>query len=337
MNLSDYASLDGIDLCALIEQGEVSTVEVTGCAIKAIEKLNPMLNAVVMTNFDVGRKVAENAIYNGPLSGVPFLLKDVNVFSHDMPTTFSCRFFDGASPRADSDSVVRWRAAFVTESTWRGPALNPWDLNLTVGGSSGGAGAAVASGMVPIAHGTDLGGSIRIPAACCGVFGHKPTAGLNPSTPYYAELSSGFNSDHVLTRSVRDSAASLDVTAGPVSGNRYYVTPEVSSYLEALDKPVASLRIGLCALTPNGSAVDDRPTAAMLATADILERAGHEIVEYQYPSDLDIGNWAEIVWMLDICYELERRIAEVGREPAPEELEAFTHYARERVKTDAIL
>ena len=229
LNLSEYAALDGTALAAAIARGDYSREEVVSAAIDAIEALNPRLNAVVMKNYEHALDLSAAADVNNPFTGVPFLIKDVNVFTEDMPTTFSCRFFEGAAPRPDSEIVKRWRAAglvpmgksntpefaedFVCESTFRGAALNPWDAAMTTGGSSGGAGAAVASGMVPIAHGTDLGGSIRVPAACCGVFGLKPTSGLNPVDASHQELSSGFDSDHVLTRSVRDSAAVLDATA----------------------------------------------------------------------------------------------------------------------------
>ena len=192
----EYAKLDAVALAVAIKRGEVTCSEVIEAAISAIELLNPQLNAVVIENFQNARQAAASNIADGALAGAPFLLKDVNVFTHDMPTTFSCRFFRDARPRADSEIVRRWRNAglivtgktntpefaedFVCEPTFRGAALNPWNLAVTTGGSSGGAGAAVASGMVPLAHGTDLGGSIRIPAACCGVYGLKPTTGLNP-------------------------------------------------------------------------------------------------------------------------------------------------------------
>ena len=220
MNFEDYADQDAVGLARLIRTKAVSAREVTEAAIEAADHLNPKLNALVMTNFDNAREQVKKDLPDSPVSGAPFYLKDVNQFTSDMPTTFSSRFFEGAPPREDSELVSRWRNAglvilgktntpefaedFVCEPTFRGVTRNPWNPDVTTGGSSGGAGAAVASGMVPLAHGTDLGGSIRIPAACCGVFGLKPTTGLNPMGPYFMEFSNGFNSDHVLTRSVRD-------------------------------------------------------------------------------------------------------------------------------------
>ena len=349
MKFSDYAAMDAIALAAAIKQGDVSAEEVTDTAIKAAQQMNERLNAVVMTNYDNARLRAADKLPDTPVAGSPFLLKDVNQFSYDMPTTFSCRFFDGASPRPDSEQVARWRNAgliilgktntpefaedFVCEPTFRGPTLNPWNTAVTTGGSSGGAGAAVASGMVPFAHATDLGGSIRIPAACCGVFGLKPTTGLNSVGPYYQEISNGFNSDHVLARSVRDSAAALDCTAGPLTGNRYHVRPEVDSYLAALDQAPGKLRIGVSKATPYGVEASGAQAESVDRVSAVLQDLGHEIVAYDYPKDLGLGSWMEDLWMVDIVYEIDNRIAEIGREPEDHELEALTRFLRERVAT----
>ena len=347
MNFSDYADLDAVGVSSAIRRGEVSTQEVTEKAIEVAKRMNAELNALVITNYDNARTFAAGELPDTPVSGAPFYLKDVNQFTHDMPTTFSCRFFDGASPREDSELVKRARQAglvsrgktntpefaedFVCEPTFRGVTLNPWNTAVTTGGSSGGAGAAVASGMVPLAHATDLGGSIRIPSACCGVFGLKPTTGLNPIGPNYMELSNGFNSDHVLTRSVRDSAAALDCSVGPLRGSRYQVRPRVESYLEALYQQIPKLRIGVSRSTPYGLAVGSNQVEAVDRVSTALADMGHEIREYTYPSDLGLGSWMEDLWMVDIVYEIENRIAEVGREPEDYELEALTHFLREHV------
>ncbi len=362
MLLSEYTRLDAVGLAAAIASGEFTRSEAINTAIKAIEQLNPQLNAVVMQNYENARAAAartDSALEssadsvadssNRPLAGVPFLLKDVNVFTHDMPTTFSCRFFRDAKPGADSEIVKRWRSAglvvlgktntpefaedFVCESTFRGPALNPWNTTVTTGGSSGGAAAAVASGMVAIAHGTDLGGSIRIPAACCGVYGLKPTTGLNPVDSSHPELASGFNSDHVLTRSVRDSAAALDATAVAIPGNRYPVLPAVPSFLGCLGQPLATLRIGVCVNTPCGAPTPARQQAAVQNVREVLAENGHEMVEYAFPPDLDLAGSMDALWMFDIVYELERQIALTGREPEAGELESITHYIRQRVNS----
>jgi len=352
MKLSEYADLDGISLAAAMLRGDYSRSEVIECAIDAVEQLNPRFNAVVMKNYENALATADST-FVGPLAGVPFLIKDINVFTRDMPTTFSCRFFDGVETRSDSEIVRRWREAglvilgktntpefaedYVCEPTFRGPTLNPWDTTMTTGGSSGGAGAAVASGMVAIAHGTDLGGSIRIPAACCGVYGFKPTTGLNPVDSSQAELSCGFNSDHVLTRSVRDSAAALDITAKPIPGHRYQVNRAVPSFLDCLGDPLPILRIGICTKTPVGEQTPQRQQDAVKKAGELLAESGHEIVEYSYPHDLDFGNWVDILWMFDVVYEMERRIAQVGRIPEPNELEALTHYILERIHASSAM
>lgn len=347
MKFGEYADLDAIALSAAIKRGELTSVEVTETAIEAVQQMNKRLNAVVMTNYDNARLRAAGKLPDTPIAGSPFLLKDVNQFSHDMPTTFSCRFFDGAKPRPDSELVARWRNAglnilgktntpefaedFVCEPSFRGPTLNPWNTAVTTGGSSGGAGAAVASGMVPLAHATDLGGSIRIPAACCGVFGLKPTTGLNSVGPYYQEISAGFNSDHVLTRSVRDSAAALDSSAGPLTGSRYHVRPKVESFLQSLDRPPQKLRIGITKSTPYGLATGGAQAESVDRVSAVLADMGHEICTYCYPSDLGLGSWMEDLWMVDIVYEIDNRIAQIGREPEDHELEALTRFLRERV------
>ena len=347
MTPNEYADLDAVALSAAIKRGDVSASEVTEVAINLIERLNPSLNAVVMTNFDNARRRATEDLLETPISGAPFLLKDVNQFSHDMPTTFSCRFFADAKPKPDSALVARWRAAglvilgktntpefaedFVCEPTFRGVTLNPWNAALTTGGSSGGAGAAVAAGIVPLAHATDLGGSIRIPAACCGVFGLKPTSGLNPVGPYYPEIAGGFNADHVLSRTVRDSAASLDATAGPLAGARYHVTPAVDSYLQALDTEPSGLRIGVGTRTPFGDQVGAAQVAAVEQVSEALRMMGHELVEYAYPTDLGLDERIELLWLMDVAYEIEQHIALVGREPEDDELEALTRFIRRHV------
>ena len=347
MKFSDYAAMDAIALSAAIKQGDVSAEEVTDTAIEAARQMNDRLNAVVITNYENARLCAASELPDTPVAGSPFLLKDANQFSYDMPTTFSCRFFDGSSPKPDSELVARWRNSgliilgktntpefaedFVCEPSFRGPTLNPWNTAVTTGGSSGGAAAAVASGMVPLAHGTDLGGSIRIPAACCGVFGMKPTSGLNSVGPYYQEIANGFNSDHVLTRSVRDSAAALDCTVGPLMGNRYHVRPEVESYLSAVNQPLSKLRIGVSRSTPDGLETRGAQVESVDRVTAVLQDMGHEIHDYDYPTDPGLGSWMEDLWMVDIVYEIDNRIAEIGREPEDHELEALTRFLRERV------
>jgi amidase len=347
MNHEEYARLDAVGLAALVRSGAVSAREVTSAAIAAIEKLNPKLNAVVLEDFERALTAARRVDRSAPLAGVPFLIKDVDVFVAEWPTSYSSRFFAGADCRPDSEIVRRWRAVglvllgktntpefaadFVTEPTFRGVTLNPWDPALTVGGSSGGAAAAVASGMIPAAHGTDVGGSIRIPAACCGLFGLKPTRGLNPIGPYYPEMGAGLNCEHVLTRTVRDSAAFLDATAGPEPGGRYRVVRSVPSFLDALEKPLGRLRIACITRAPDGSMVDAEVATAVEATADLLDRLGHTVIPGAFPPAAALLDSSPL-WMMDIALEIRSRSRAIGHPPARDELEPLSWAISERME-----
>ncbi len=350
MTPETYARHDAVGLVALIRDGNVTWQEVNEAAVGAIRGLDPELNVLVIDDIERAMAVGPEGDASSPLFGAPFLLKDVNQFTAHMPTTFSSAFFKDAKPKQrDGTLVQRWRDAglvilgkantpefaedFVTEPTFRGATLNPWNKGFTVGGSSGGAGSAVAAGIVPMAHGTDLGGSIRIPAACCGVYGLKPSAGLNPVGPYLPEIASGLNSDHVLSRSVRDSAAALDAGAGPDVGQRYPVQRSVDSYLDALDEEPSNLRVGLVTAAPDGVAVEDEMAAASERLAKRLEAMGHTVVPYALPDGLLSGDWFELLWLFDITREIRDHAAAIGRDPRDNELEAFTRYMLERVDT----
>jgi amidase len=345
MTPDDYRAQDGVGLASLIAKGEVSAREATDAAIDLVERLDPCLNAVVANRFDAAqteasRLDAKRPEAPGPLWGAPFLLKDVNLFSADLPTRFASRFFADASPRGDSTLVRRWREAglitlgtsntpefagdFTTEPAAYGPCRNPWNDGVTVGGSSGGAGSAVAAGLVPLAHGTDLGGSIRIPAACCGVFGFKPSVGLNPLGPHWEELAGGLDADHVLSRTVRDSAAALDATAGPDAGTRIGRLPPPGGFLAALDRPASRLRIGLSVHDAAGRRAAPAQADAAERTARLLESLGHRVESYAYPSEAHPGPWFDALWTPDLLHLVEERAREVGREPFTDELEPMT-------------
>lgn len=224
----EYDKYDGLGLAELVRKREIKPGELVEEAISRIEKLNPRLNAVIHKMYDLAREAAEGDLPNGSFRGIPFLLKDLLAACAGVPMRSGSRFHQGFVPDHDSEMVKRFKAAGIiivgktntpeygllpmTEPELFGPSNNPWDLTRTTGGSSGGSAAAVAACMVPLAHGNDGGGSIRIPASCCGVFGLKPTRGRNPLGPDLGEAWQGLACDHVLTRSVRDSAAMLDAT-----------------------------------------------------------------------------------------------------------------------------
>ena len=230
------ARLDATDQAALVRDREVTAAELTEAAISRIERLNPQLNAVITPTFGRARAQAAAGPPEGPFTGVPYLLKDLAIEDAGVRFTEGSRFLASHVSRHDQELTRRLRAAGLvicgktntpefglqptTEPLLHGPTRNPWDLTRTTGGSSGGSAAAVAAGMVPFAHGNDLGGSIRFPASCCGLFGFKPSRARNPLGPEYGDVGAGFAVEHALTRSVRDSAALLDATAGPARVTR---------------------------------------------------------------------------------------------------------------------
>ncbi|MCC5974146.1 MAG: amidase, partial [Rubellimicrobium sp.] len=200
-----------------------------------------------------------------------------------------------------------------------GPTLNPWDPTRTPGGSSGGAAAAVAAGMLPMAHASDSGGSIRVPAACCGVFGYKPSAGLVATGAAIGPLVGGFNCDHVVTRSVRDSAAMLDATAAPERPFKA-TSPVPDGYLATLDTAPPRLRIGLVTTSPAGHVVQPEIARALERAAKLLAGLGHEILPFDWPEGVAPGDSADPLWTAEIALMVDQRAAVLGRAPAPGEL-----------------
>jgi len=342
MTPEEYVEFDAMGLAALVHRGEVTPRELTEAAIERIEALNPRLNAVVERDYDGARAAAAGAVaLTAPLAGVPFLAKDMNIEVAGLHLTSSCRWLAGLPPaKVDAPLAARWRSAglsllgrtntpefagdFVTEPTWRGSTQNPWDLTRSPGGSSGGAAAAVASGMVPIAHGTDSGGSIRVPAAACGLVGLKPSRGWVPVGPRHDELAGGLDCEHVLARSVRDSALMLELTSGPEPASRYQLSPPRGSWVAAGGLPPVPLRIGVALRAPGGIAPREEIGAAVEQAATTLRRAGHTISEFRYPASANIGEPAALIWMTATAEEIDFYRGQVGRDPQPNELEALT-------------
>ena len=291
----DYDHYDGLGLAKLVREGEVPPGELIEEAIARIEQLNPQLNAVIFKMYDLARAQASGDLPDGPFRGVPFLLKDIMIDYAGVPSTRGSRFHSDCVPDHDSEMVKRFKAAGLiaigktnvpeyglvpfTEPELFGPANNPWDLSCNTGGSSGGSAAAVATRIVPIAHGNDGGGSIRIPASCCGVFGLKPTRGRNPIGPHIGEAWYGLSCDHVLTRSVRDSAAVLDATAGPDVGAPYYAVPPARPFLDEVGADPGRLRIAFTTAQLLPSTIDPVCVQGVEATARLCEELGHEVVE----------------------------------------------------------
>ena len=293
--MEDFAQYDAVGLAELVRRKEVTPLELVEEVIDRIERVNPTLNGVTIKMYDHARELAQGDIGNGPLAGVPFLLKDFLAEYAGVEYTSSSRFLQGFVPDRDTELVKRFKAGgFITvaktnlpefaigattEPRLRGATHNPWDTSRTPGGSSGGAGAMVAARVVPVAHGNDAGGSIRIPAAACGTVGLKPTRGRNPLGPYFGEVFSGFVAEHVLTRTVRDTAAVLDITAGPDVGDWYPAPPQKRPYIEEVGAPTGRLRIAFSAESPAGTEVHPDCANAVREVAALCEELGHDVVE----------------------------------------------------------
>jgi amidase len=333
MTPEEYVALDATGLAALVHRREVTPLELTQAAIERIDALNGRLNAVVETGYAAARNAAHSMDLTAPLAGVPFLAKDMYIEVAGLHLTASCRWLAELPPATlDAPLAARWRRAglsvlgrtntpefageFVTEPTWRGPTQNPWDVTLSPGGSSGGAAAAVASGMVPIAHGTDSGGSIRVPAAACGLVGLKPSRGWVAGGLQHGELAGGLDVEHVLARSVRDSATLLELTC---SAER-----PAGSIAAAVHSRLPALRVGVALRAPGGALPSDEIGAAVEQAALAMGRAGHSVSEFQFPASANIGEISAQVWMISTAEEVDFYRAKVGRDPEPNELEALT-------------
>lgn len=292
--MHDYDHHDALGLAALIDAGEVSAAEVLECAIARAES-HAGINALSARYFDVARASVRAGLPRGPFAGVPFLLKDLNALCEGMVTSNGSGFYRDNVADHDSELVARYKRGglvifgktnspefgltVTTEPKAFGATRNPWNRDYSAGGSSGGAAAAVAAGIVPAAHATDGGGSIRIPASCCGLVGLKPTRARNPAGPDRGEGWSGMSHEHVVSRTVRDSAALLDLTAGPDAGAPYFAERPVRPFLSEMGADAGRLRIGLVRRTPAGEALHPECLQAVQDVALLLTALGHDIEE----------------------------------------------------------
>jgi len=344
MGADDYMEYDGVGLAELVRDGATTAFELAEAAIARIDSVDKSINAVVLRSYPAAREAARGVDRAAPLCGVPFLAKDMNIDVAGMQLTYSCRWLEQVPPAAtDAPLAARWRAAgltllgrtntpefageFVTEPSLRGPTRNPWDLSLSPGGSSGGAAAAVASGLVPIAHGTDSGGSIRVPAAVCGVVGLKPSRGWVPVGPHLDELAGGLDCEHVLTRTVRDTATMLELTAGPESTSRVALRPQPGAFARAVGATPGPLRIAVLLNAPGGAVPHAEIGAAVEEIAGVLAAAGHTVRSAAFPRSAEVGQPAGVVWLTAIAEEVDFLSQRLGRGPAPDELEALTRAA----------
>ncbi len=340
-DMDEYSSHDAIGLAQLVRRGEVSAPELVEEAIARVERLDGAINAVVYRDFDQARKLAAGPLPDGPFTGVPFLVKDFGIGVAGWPCTSGSRFCAGVVDAEDTGLARRYREAGVVmlgrgasseygivgnvETTLFGPTRNPWNPAHIAGGSSGGSAAAVAAGIVPMAHASDGLGSIRIPAACCGLVGMKPTRNRVPNLPDGFDYAMGFCADHVVTRSVRDSAAMLDATGMPEPGSPYAVPAKAGPYLDEVGRCAGKLRIHWSGETPSGNPIDPEVRAVLEQTAATLAALGHEVNEQAIGADhRAIARARAPVSAANFAAGMRRVIDRVGREPREDELEPMT-------------
>lgn len=293
---ADYEQFDALGLADLVRRGKVPPGDLLDAAIERVEARNGAVNAVVMRLYDYGRQAIADGLPAGPFQGVPFLLKDLSAYVAGLTMTRGSRFFANTPPAAvDTEHVARLKRAglvffgrtnscemglsLTCEPQLYGPTKNPWDTTRISGGSSGGAAAAVSARMLPMAHASDGFGSIRAPAACCGIVGLKPTRGRNTMAPYAGEGLGGVSTEHAVSLSLRDSAALLDATAGPGPGDPYVAPPPARPFLEEVGADPGVLRIAYTKLAPNGAAISAESLAALDETVRLCADLGHRVEE----------------------------------------------------------
>lgn len=332
ITLPGYEQHDAVALAALVRGGQVHPRELVTAAIERIEDRDGDINAIVFKRYDRSLRESEAPLPDTPLAGVPFLVKDLGQSVAGTTSTYGSRMLEYSVADHDSNLVQRHKSAGLlivgltntpefgmaatTEPELHGPTRNPWSLEHSAGGSSGGAGAAVAAGITPIAHASDGGGSIRIPASLCGLFGLKPTRGRTPKGPDVAEGWFGLSVDHALSRTVRDSAALLDLTNGPDPGAPYYPPPPERPYLEEVSRPPGVLRIAVSTEPMLGSHLDAENVAAVQRTAALLEELGHRVTLARPTVDKAAIGWAGTVMLAaDAAHGIRRASEAAGREP----------------------
>lgn len=348
--MTDLGSLDGMAQAELVRSRQVSPRELLDAAIERIEAVNPSVNAVITTTYDEARTVAGAPLPDGPFTGVPFLLKDGGAVGYaGVRMTSGSRFLLQNISAADGPLTARYRAAGLvicgktnlpefglqptTEPEATGATLNPWDRTRSAGGSSGGAAAAVATRMVPMANASDSGGSIRVPASCCGVFGMKPTrARINLARRTMGmSMRPALLSENAITVSVRDSAALLDATAGGTPGDPYFAPPAPRPYLAEVTREPGRLRIAFSRSTPAGTPLHADCVAAVEDAARLCESLGHDVEEATPTVDAArLAGPFSTVSSAGVSWDVRMWEKRLGREAGPEDFEADTWAAIQR-------
>jgi amidase/6-aminohexanoate-cyclic-dimer hydrolase len=341
MKPSEYEQHDGLGLAELVRRKQVTPSEVLEAALTLADQRNAAVNAIVSDLRELARSAVGSGLPEGPFRGVPYLLKDLGVLLTGAVTSYGSRLFQGFVADHDSELTARLKRAGLvifgktstpelglcpsTEPRLFGPTRNPWSPGHSAGGSSGGAAAAVAAGIVPMAHATDGGGSIRIPASCCGLVGLKPTRARNPMGPDAGEGWSGASVGHAVTRTVRDSAALLDATAGPDIGDPYWAPPPAGPYLAEVGRAPGRLRIALTTRPWNGKPVHADCAAGAAAAARLCKRLGHHVEEASPAIDAAaLGAATRTIVGANVRFQIEARAAALGRDLRQDDVERET-------------
>ncbi|AQZ96523.1 amidase [Halopseudomonas phragmitis] len=338
LRFDEYVRFDAMGLAEQVRLGAVSPAELLELAINRTEAVNPQINAVVMEHFELARRQVAAGVGGGAFAGVPFLLKDLGVSMADTVTTQGSRFFKDARARQDDPFVRKVRDAGLvvfgkthspefgnspnTESSLFGATCNPWNLDYSVGGSSGGAAAAVAAGIVPVAHASDGGGSIRIPASACGLFGLKPSRGLVPIGSGDGEVRGGLSAQHVISRSVRDTAAMLDAFAWSNPGRAFDAHSGEGSYIAQMKREPGKLRIAVMQEPLQDFPVDAECIKAVDQAALLCRELGHRVEEAVPRIDMASAAQASgLMSIVSLAHRVALREAELGRAVTEADLE----------------
>src|ERR1700676_1498880 len=355
MAFREYGNYDGIGLADLVRKKQVSAAEVLDEAIARPAKVDPEINAVVVKHYDYARRQIDRGLPDGPFTGVPFLLKDLDLLETTRTTfgasvfqenvadhtgTLAQRFLDSGVTMFGKSSSPEFGLLPTTESRLFGPTRNPWNLAHSSGGSSGGAGAAVAARILPVAHASDGGGSIRIPASASGVFGLKPTRARNPIGPDRGEGWAGFSCGHVLSISVRDSAAMLDAIHGPEPSSPYFAPPPERPFLEEVGRDPGRLRIAFTDRSPYGDAIDLEIAAAVREVAALLDRLGQHVAGRAAGLAADPAVVMSTIVAANTALSVRQAEARFGRTMTESDFEILTlasaHNAQNATATDYV-
>jgi amidase len=341
ISLNDYSSYDGLGLAELVARKELTPKELVDAALEAVAKVNPQLNAVLQTLPAQAEAEIRAGLPQGPFTGVPFLIKELVLHAKNVRCDMGSRLAQGFVAPEDTELMARFRRTGLvlvgttqtpefgynptTETTLFGPVHNPWDLARSAGGSSGGSGASLAAGIVPIAHANDGGGSIRIPASCNGLVGLKPTRDRVPTGPDYADPLCGLAIEFAVTRSVRDAAALLDAVAGPDVGAPGHPVPPSRPYRDEVGAAPGRLRIAWTTTPASGEKIDPECEKAVHETVRLLEGLGHTLIEdrpfYDWDAFLES---VHVIWTSFTTSSADAIAAAFNRKPGPDNLEAIT-------------